>query len=589
MTDLNFEKLRNLFLEWSSLVDKNKLILIDDYIYKDHLLEKMRPTTAYTYALGLDLALNYSVEKEFLNDNNNTTLSTTDISLKSQNKEISKKCNQLYQCKLCDFKAETLVILDHHLAQPHFYTTVFVCNFCTCFKTNSKEEYKNHVLKEHNRISYIEKPLVPYACQKCNFESDKQEKLAKHEQLTCPFKGIDSVINNLLAPSKYDFLEFEYLFNEKPIETTECNSALLDMSTYQTHFHYEKPFNYEFNINLQAKIIQNLIDEYKQSTSHSIVTIIKQPLNLISTKMNNLFYKCYICSMIFLGENRLKSLNEHLKIAHKITDEKVISNLSIMPTLKPFSFVSTIQKPLVIKISNNYSSDQNFDFNNEKKFINEILLKNKDDLLFNKNTECLLNQIIEFKGKCFKCLGSHVIESNLLDHFNSAHNSNVKSITSELVCLFCGFKFMNREKLIIHQFNTHKSISFLSINKLFTVSNSGNHSNLIINNTIQDNNQKKQVCILPKTIELPIFVIPINEIKDEKPNETKKRIFFTKNEPKSKKIKNIKEEKCHFCLSSFDSRVKYNIHLQSVHMKDAGVHLVDFRLNNKKFIKYNSK
>ena len=74
-------------------------------------------------------------------------------------------------------------------------------------------------------------------------------------------------------------------------------------------------------------------------------------------------------------------------------------------------------------------------------------------------------------------------------------------------------------------------------------------------------------------------------MEQKKPNETKKRIFFTKNEPKSKKIKNIKEEKCHFCLSSFDSRVKYNIHLQSVHMKDAGVHLVDFRLNNKKFIK----
>ena len=56
------KELVDLFQNWSSIIDKSKLILLDDYVFKDPLIKKMKPMSAYVYTLGLELALDYSID-----------------------------------------------------------------------------------------------------------------------------------------------------------------------------------------------------------------------------------------------------------------------------------------------------------------------------------------------------------------------------------------------------------------------------------------------------------------------------------------------------------------------------------------------
>ncbi len=121
--------LLDLFTKWSTSIDKSKVLLLDDYFFKDPLVEAMKPSSAYVYTLGLELALGNSIDS--LNKIVEQTTQQKEIPLEdfplniknkieflqnlSQYKGIVKNRNpplKLHKCQYCDFTAETLVILD---------------------------------------------------------------------------------------------------------------------------------------------------------------------------------------------------------------------------------------------------------------------------------------------------------------------------------------------------------------------------------------------------------------------------------------------------------------------------------------------
>lgn len=112
-----------------------------------------------------NISLNIENKKEFLNN-----LQYTKSILKRRNKPFHF---QQRTCPKCDFKSESRIILDQHLTQPHYYRTVYICNFCNDMKSNSKEEYRSHVFHVHGRCATIEKPPSNFMCPICDFESGK--------------------------------------------------------------------------------------------------------------------------------------------------------------------------------------------------------------------------------------------------------------------------------------------------------------------------------------------------------------------------------------------------------------------------------
>ena len=135
IVQLNFDVPENkqflveLFTKWSTSIDKSKVLLLDDYLFKDPQVDAMRPTSAYAYTLGLELALGHSIDSlnkivEQTSNHNEIPIQDFPLNIKNkveflqnlnQNKRIIKNRNpplKLHKCQYCDFTAETLVILD---------------------------------------------------------------------------------------------------------------------------------------------------------------------------------------------------------------------------------------------------------------------------------------------------------------------------------------------------------------------------------------------------------------------------------------------------------------------------------------------
>lgn len=100
------------------------------------------------------------------------------------------------------------------------------------------------------------------------------------------------------------------------------------------------------------------------------------------------------------------------------------------------------------------------DYVSELKLINNYLkLKN--------HVEGVLNEVKTIAGKCYLCENKGVFD--LLHHFKFQHFLTINSKCFESVCLLCGQSVQSRENLIAHQFEVHKIISFVSLNKVFTM------------------------------------------------------------------------------------------------------------------------
>ena len=121
--------LLDLFTKWSTSIDKSKVLLLDDYLFKDPQVDAMRPTSAYVYTLGLELALGHSIDSlskivEQTSNHNEIPIEEFPLNIKNkveflqnlnQYKRLIKNRNpplKLHKCQYCDFTAETLVILD---------------------------------------------------------------------------------------------------------------------------------------------------------------------------------------------------------------------------------------------------------------------------------------------------------------------------------------------------------------------------------------------------------------------------------------------------------------------------------------------
>jgi hypothetical protein len=101
------------------------------------------------------------------------------------------------------------------------------------------------------------------------------------------------------------------------------------------------------------------------------------------------------------------------------------------------------------------------DQGSEQKMINDFLKAN------NLN-ESKLVEIKAVKGKCFMCQYATVYD--LPNHLKQTHAINIRELyKNETLCAFCGFRCLNRQQMIAHQFNTHRIIQYLSANKIFTV------------------------------------------------------------------------------------------------------------------------
>ena len=205
----------------------------------------------------------------------------------------------------------------------------------------------------------------------------------------------------------------------------------------------------------------------------------------------------------------LLDLTNHLRSNHNLTEkmtnlminEKVIPQLSKTNNssiLKDNSNSATKQLPSIINISNvhrkqdhntvtqiisnnkSVGSNQfiskavnNFPVNNKAPklkvidYVTELKLIN-DYLKLINHVEGKLNEVKTIAGKCYLCENKNVFD--LLQHFKSQHLLNINSKCFEKSCLLCGQAVTNRLDLIKHQFETHKIISFISLNKVFTLS-----------------------------------------------------------------------------------------------------------------------
>ena len=226
--------------------------LLDNYFYKDPLLDQMNKHQSFAYSLGLELALDHSMNyfeavlKPSQTQGLNDRIDDFDLNIKNKREFFTKfnsnkklvrtitkkfKFKQL-ECESCGFKTESKLVLDAHLAEPHSLNN-FNCNFCD-FKSRSKEHYMKHVYEEHSRICKLERPYTKHMCNICDYQcnsgSDTSEKLMQHTQLTCPFRAsnlistdprnldFNFILANLQSPSRIELLDYEYLFEKKPID-----------------------------------------------------------------------------------------------------------------------------------------------------------------------------------------------------------------------------------------------------------------------------------------------------------------------------------------------------------------------------------
>jgi hypothetical protein len=114
-------------------------------------------------------------------------------------------------------------------------------------------------------------------------------------------------------------------------------------------------------------------------------------------------------------------------------------------------------------------------------------------LKLNKHAEGKLNEVKTIAGKCFLCENKTVFD--LLQHLKQQHCLLINSKCFETSCLLCGNSVENREDLVAHQFEVHKIITFVSLNKVFTLSKYENHD------VEKKKTEEKLTALLNKNIE----------------------------------------------------------------------------------------
>lgn len=387
----NFD-VKEFYRKWSEQ-NLDELILKNDFIYKDPLINKLRPHEGYVYTLGLNLALEYACEYyEKETKRVKETPSGTDLALsigidnekeflenidenskriKLSNKAFKEILSCNHTCPRCDYKSELNMIIDQHLTQPHNSPNNYFCNFCMKIISNQRQEYQKHLFIDHGRLFIYERPSYSYQCSNCDFECREKFRFWKHSQ-NCIENQNESQKQPLLEPTKSDLNDYNYLFginieqnhssnrfikivsklgqeiqyNNLPesqtsalINTSVNHSTIVLPTNIKTSL-INKPQNMlnnnKINELLKKRDVKTSINE-QPMPKKQIITIKKPPIN-----QNNpviVFPKYLICPICNGFLRNLVDLTSHIQKIHKLDERSTntVINQKVIPQLNKLS------------------------------------------------------------------------------------------------------------------------------------------------------------------------------------------------------------------------------------------------------------
>ncbi|CAF0844311.1 unnamed protein product [Brachionus calyciflorus] len=601
-------------------------------VYKDQC-KNMSPHQSFVYKLGLELCMSYITQDE----------ETADLYDSKFIEDLEEK-NKVFKfpyckCQICGFKTESRLVMDSHLTEPHNLTTNNVCNFCPNFKAKSKEKYSEHVLKEHGRLAKLEKHFIDekLMCPICDYETPiatvtpkiiDLERTQNHVLNQCPFRDNNTdvnpvftidykhILNNNLAPSQFDLLNYEFLFNKKPQDNLVNKFNLFSACLLKTNSILATQATQEDNFMLQqTKILESLLynkplSVQKENIIHNKSIKINQipigpvqnvpkPIQKISYDQNPI--KCDLCTVVFSGTFALVNYETHLKMAHQIRNLQDL-RACLSKCFRPVEPKTTPQSIKVIKINQNLVLLRKNEINPitqvVKRPIEVIDLEKEDDLVVKKpkidNNELLIqaklkeietekkiifsllkihkndSDLVELKGiqgNCYVCKKSF---QNLLSHLSVEHQIDTCKSLELNRCILCGGVFQDKSENIKHQYESHNLISFSSLNKIFTI----DQVKLDVKNNTNNepkNEPKNETKNEPNNE-------PKNVLKNELKNNLKddldcviideKKEINLKIDTKNNEVKNDdlnKGKKCVKCHKEFDSFNTLLDHVKNEH------------------------
>ena len=106
------------------------------------------------------------------------------MSLK-KNLESSKDHNEPFhfkerKCRFCSFRAESDLVLQHHLETPHMKMMMYRCNFCS-YETKLPNDVLTHMMTAHGVRGRLERAPALHQCPQCTFEDNMKGKLTRHK------------------------------------------------------------------------------------------------------------------------------------------------------------------------------------------------------------------------------------------------------------------------------------------------------------------------------------------------------------------------------------------------------------------------
>ncbi|GIY96925.1 MOG interacting and ectopic P-granules protein 1 [Caerostris extrusa] len=118
-------------------------------------------------------------------------------------KEINAVFNfRIRQCKQCNFKTESIFVMDGHYLTPHLSSRrEFKCSYCI-FATRDPGQIKFHFEAMHGRKAVLEADIPFYECIFCSFQTNLKTKINGHMG-RCRKHFIPS--QNLAPPFDFEF------------------------------------------------------------------------------------------------------------------------------------------------------------------------------------------------------------------------------------------------------------------------------------------------------------------------------------------------------------------------------------------------
>ncbi|RNA24473.1 hypothetical protein BpHYR1_051898 [Brachionus plicatilis] len=625
--------------------------------YKDHF-GAMKPHQAFVYKLGLELCLSHVTQDD-------NAAEQYDAQVIQELHQRNKCFRHPYcQCQTCGFRTESRLAMDSHLTEPHQFTSSNVCNFCPFFKAKSRDKYHYHLETVHKRVPKVEKPFIDYAlmCPICDYETTittvspkahDLERTLNHVQNACPFRqdnqqaanslNIDynHILANNLSPSLFDLLDYEFLFHSKPREAYVNKFGLFSSSLMKTNSLLASMAVHEetFMIHL-TKLMQTMVPNANPESQAArdaarpkkAVTVNNKPVQTMSRDASPI--KCDLCSVTFMGVFSLVNYETHLKSVHcmrNIQDLRACLSKCFRPAGPPspaqhIKLIKVKQNLVLVKKSDNHQvapvkrpielieldkdevvdtkcakNNENTDIfvqvklkeiEAEKKFIFSLLKTRKND-----------SDLVELKGIQATCYVCKKMCPNMLAHLLTEHHVDPRKSLQLNRCILCGTQPADKNELIKHQYQVHGIISFLSLNKIFTVDKSADkqkeeegtksvedddciiidsHQNDVsINLTISSQNSSADEKVPDNKLakkcikcakQFDTFIQLLNHVKKDHENLKNGEPAHTEKKTDEQKMddsvaSSVSGKKCQFCSIEMESSEDYEQHLVASHMK----------------------